>query len=129
MLPAAAAVSFETQGGQCLQTVGFDSTSYWVLQLHPCSEDALAQRFIVKDGIQQNVGSKIESLTPTSRCLSYSLGAPQAPGQPRLAGMVALCVCCLLRCILHYTTAHRYPRPGLHCHQHLISQVVKTSQS
>lgn len=83
----AAAVSFELPGQRCLQTVGFDSTSYWVLQVHPCDNDVLAQRFIVKDGIQQNVGSKIESLTATSKCLSYSLGAPITCEEPD-----ALCI-------------------------------------
>jgi hypothetical protein len=83
MLPAAA-VSFELPGQQCLQTAGFDSTNYWVLQVRPCSEDELGQRFIVKDGIQQDVGSKIESLTASAKCLSYSLGARRALAEPFL---------------------------------------------
>lgn len=69
-----AAVGFQLSGGQCLQAVGFDSTSFWVLQVQPCSSDVLAQRFIVKDSIQQPIGSRVESLVATTKCLSYSLG-------------------------------------------------------
>jgi hypothetical protein len=72
----AAAVGFELPGGQCLQAVGFDSTSFWVLQVQPCNDAALAQRFIVKESIQQSMGSKVESLIAATKCLSYSLGEP-----------------------------------------------------
>jgi hypothetical protein len=60
--------------GRCLQTVGFDSTSYWVLQAQPCSAAQLSQRFIVKDSLRSASGSRVESLTAGGRCLSYSLG-------------------------------------------------------
>ncbi len=94
----AAAVAFQLSGGQCLHTVGFDSTSFWVLQVQPCSSDVLAQRFIVKDSIQQTMGSKVESLVATTKCLSYSLGETACRHRHSQVGVP---VCQLYICNLH----------------------------
>jgi hypothetical protein len=60
--------------GHCLHSVGFDSTSYWVLQASVCNDSNMDQRFIVNDSIKQELGSKVQSVVADNRCLSYSLG-------------------------------------------------------